>query len=65
MDSPKVRELREERGRSCREAAQDAGVAESTLRCAERGEPVRLATARKVAAYLEEDLAEIARVQRR
>jgi len=64
MDSPKVRELREERGLSRRDLAQAVGLAESTLRSAERGEVVRSATARKVAAYFGAKPAEVARVHR-
>ncbi len=64
MDTPKVRELREERGLSRRDLARAVGLAESTLRSVERGEPARLATARKVAAYLGAEPVEIARAHR-
>jgi transcriptional regulator with XRE-family HTH domain len=48
----KVRALREERGMNKRDLASVAGVSPKTARNAERGEPVRLKTARKVAAAL-------------
>ncbi len=64
MDSPRVRELREERGLSRRDLAQAVGLAESTLRRVERGGVVRLATVRKVAAHLGEEPVEIARPHR-
>ena len=48
----KVRALREESGMSKRDLAAAAGISTTTARNAERGEPVRSKTARKVAAAL-------------
>ena len=48
----KVRALREERGMSKRDLAAAAGISTTTARNAERGEPVRTKTARRVAVAL-------------
>ena len=48
----RVKTLREERGMSKRDLAAAAGISTTTARNAERGEPVRSKTARKVAAAL-------------
>ena len=48
----RVKSLREERGMSKRDLAVAAGISKTTGRNAERGEPVRSKTARKVAAVL-------------
>jgi transcriptional regulator with XRE-family HTH domain len=48
----RVKTLREERGMTKRDLAAAAGVSTTTARNAERGEPVRSKTARKVARTL-------------
>ena len=48
----RVKALREERGMTKRDLAAAAGVSKKTAGNAERGEPVRAKTARKVAAAL-------------
>ena len=56
MDGEKIGELRQERGFSRQELAEEAGVSVSTLRRVEAGgSAVRLKTARKVGAALEVD----------
>ena len=51
----RVKALREERGMSKRDLATAAGVSKKTARNAKRGLPVRLKTARSVAAALGAD----------
>jgi len=48
----RVRALREEQGMSKRDLAVAAGISKTTARNAERGEPVRAKTARRVAEAL-------------
>jgi transcriptional regulator with XRE-family HTH domain len=55
MDGEQIQELRQERGLSRPQFAQEAGVSVSTLANLERGANVRLKTARKVGAALEVD----------
>ena len=55
MHGDKVQELRSARGMSRRDLAAAAGISRSTARRAERAEPVRLTTAKAVAAALEVD----------
>jgi transcriptional regulator with XRE-family HTH domain len=47
-----VKSLREERGMTKRDLAEAAGISRTTVRNAERGEPVRTKTARGVATAL-------------
>ena len=49
MDGEEVQAMRQERGLSRQELAQEAGITMSTLRSVERGERVRKATGWKVA----------------
>ena len=51
----RVKALREERGMSKRDLAVAAGISKTTGRNAERGDPVRAKTARKVARALQVD----------
>ena len=55
MYGDKVQELRSARGMSRRDLAAAAGISRSTARRAERAEPVRVRTAKAVAAALEVD----------
>ena len=48
----RVRALREEQGMTKRDLATAAGISKTTARNAERGEPVRTKTARRVATAL-------------
>ena len=66
MHGEQVRALREGRGMSKRDLAAAAGVSKTTMRNAERGEPVQTETARKVARALEVDPPQrLGRVSRR
>jgi transcriptional regulator with XRE-family HTH domain len=49
VDGKKLEAMREERGLSRQELAQEAGISMSTLRSLERGHKVRVKTARSVA----------------
>jgi transcriptional regulator with XRE-family HTH domain len=49
MDGEKIEAMREERGLSRRELAQEAGISMTTLRRVERGERVQAKTAKRVA----------------
>jgi DNA-binding XRE family transcriptional regulator len=49
MDGEKIEEMRQERGLSRRELAQEAGISVETVRSVERGERVRAKTGWKVA----------------
>jgi len=55
MHGDKVQELRSARGMSRRDLAAAAGISLSTAWRAERAEPVRVSTAKAVAAALEVD----------
>ena len=55
MHSDKVQELRSARGMSRRDLAAAAGISLSAARRVERAEPVRVRTAKAVAAALEVD----------
>jgi transcriptional regulator with XRE-family HTH domain len=50
-----VKSLREERGMSPRDLARQAGITPTTARRAERGQPVRVSTARKIGGALQVD----------
>ena len=64
MDGEKIEAARRERSLTLREFAKEVGLTENTLRRAERGEAVRLETARKVAACVGVDPCEVARPRR-
>jgi transcriptional regulator with XRE-family HTH domain len=49
MDGEKIEAMRQERGLSRQQLAQDAGVTTSTVRSAEHGQRIRAKTAWKVA----------------
>jgi DNA-binding transcriptional regulator YiaG len=61
MDGEKIQEMRQGRGLSRRQLAQEAGISMNTLRSGERGERVRAATARRVARVFELHPREIGR----
>jgi transcriptional regulator with XRE-family HTH domain len=51
----RVRQFREARGISQRGPAREAGITPTTARRAERGQPVRVSTARKIGGALQVD----------
>jgi DNA-binding XRE family transcriptional regulator len=61
MDGEKIEAMRQERGLSRQELAQEAGISVETLRALERGERVRVRTGWKVARVFGKHPSEIGR----
>ena len=61
LDGAKVRRARERLGYSLAAAAKQAGVSEGTVLRADHGEEIRPSTARKIAAGLEVQVADLIR----